>query len=139
MREILFRGKRVDNGEWVEGYYAPRISSVVDAISQTREVQPNIRDFNGADWLVVLETVGQYTGLTDKNGIKIFEGDIVEQGNGKLRQVVEWGKWDYNDEFDNVMIATFMCKDKDGNSFYISKHDIVIGNIYENPELLKGE
>ena len=70
MKEILFRGKRVDNGEWTEGYFFKTWDKVFLLWGMTGDC-PNMEE-------VVPETVGQYTGIEDDNDVRIFEGDIVE-------------------------------------------------------------
>lgn len=126
MREILFRGKRVDNGEWVQGYPC-RYGWI------GKEKDYIIPDYASALYATEVdpETVGQYTGIVDKYGMKIFEGDIVwnDYDNGKGK--VEW---------DNDMakfIITFSTFTIDFDNIYGDELD-VIGNVYDNPELLKG-
>ena len=123
-REILFRGKRA-NGRWVYG------SLVV-----SKKIDPAIY-FNiskGAaevlDWCYVKpDTVGQYTGLKDKNGNKIFEGDIVEFTNLDLPNMVI--------RFDN---GSFMLCEDEYSTYEELRMNYaveVVGNIYEHPELMK--
>lgn len=126
MREILFRGKRIDNGEWVQGYPC-RYGWI------GKEKDYIIPDYASALYTaeIDLETIGQYTGIVDKYGMKIFEGDIVwnDYDNGKGK--VEW---------DNDMakfIITFSTFTIDFDNIYGDELD-VIGNVYDNPELLKG-
>lgn len=132
MREILFRGKRMDNGEWMYGYYFqkknplsedgfPVINCISDVSPFGAEVDP--------------ETVGQYTGFTDINGVKIFEGDIVKITD-------KYGKSEvYVVEF---YMGAFALRRMDVEyrlqfiDFPLRYYDFeVIGNIYGNPELLK--
>lgn len=161
MREILFRGKRVDNGEWVVGNLIYRRIWETD-ICVIRVFDSGFDNYEEYD--VIPETVGQYTGLTDKNGKKIFEGDIVKtqerydrpySKNRKSKRhigVVEYqihsgsgfhnsktGKWDRYMEY----AAEWIVKVQDYGKFtYGSWGDFwdceVIGNIHDNPELLKG-
>lgn len=126
MREILFRGKRIANGEWVQGY--------ICRYGWTgKEKDYIIPDYASALYTAEIdpETIGQYTGIVDKYGMKIFEGDIVwnDYDNGKGK--VEW---------DNDMakfIITFSTFTIDFDNIYGDELD-VIGNVYDNPELLKG-
>ena len=123
MREIEFRGKRTDNGEWVYGYY------YVNTWWKNARIQCNV---NGAyQWNVIPETVGQYTGLKDKDGKKIFEGDIIRHGdfNHKPAPYIEIGYIEYkNGGFCILPMDDFAWCEIDLE---------VIGNVYDNPELLE--
>ena len=134
-REILFRGKRVDNGEWVEGFYCPRPYSHFPCEPSIFPIATIDKEWYGIE--VILETVGQFTGLTDKNGVKIFEGDIVTVENPNISDD-EYGivKFDNDGAMFIVEFDTFTVdfgNNIDGNQCEI------IGNIFDNPELLKGE
>ena len=127
MREILFRGKRKDNGEWVYGNF---VRGCVDDFAYIVEFGNKELCRNYVE--VIPETVGQYTGLTDKNGKKIFEGDIMAftaYGFDYVGTV----KFDYGN-------ASVMCEH--ASPFLdqaVSKHGAyIIGNMHDNPELLKG-
>lgn len=125
MRTIRFRGKRLVDGEWEFGWLFH--DQVYDGFSFANDVMV-IRDENDSDYCVKKETVGQFTGITDKNGKEIYEGDIVRyfaNGNAEIKFYkgcwVVMGKDGY-DSFDSL------CG-------YIE----VIGNIHENPELLESK
>lgn len=135
MREILFRGKRADNGEWAYGYYAHRPTAVCIGESNPSCIYvPACDPDDNSEFIEVIpETVGQYTGLTDKNGVRIFEGDIVSlvKHDGLIYKVVY------------VPCRYELVNSKGVNCFvldiYKSENIEVIGNIYDNPELLGGE
>lgn len=124
MREILFRGKD-ENNVWQKGFYCAfndKSHRIYTGFAETDcgDYYPDYDEINP-------ETVGQYTGLSDKNGIKIFEGDIV---------LLCADDEPYTVGFDECCFQVYsdsICYNMD--CFY--DHDIeVIGNIYDNPELL---
>lgn len=117
--EILFRGKRVDNGEWVEGYYAS-IGEYHYILTGRLELVPYL---GFEHFLVNPETIGQFTGLTDRNGVKIFEGDIVNY-NGEPGYV---GFDKENAEF----LIFFKTWSAGFDSIYCDRNAEVIGNIYD--------
>lgn len=127
-REILFRGKRVDNGEWVYGQYIKacehwhRFGKHEDWITRGAIQNGGIINLWGR-CAVIPETVGQFTGLCDKNGKKIFEGDIVESPHG-TQGVVEW---------QNAECAFLVNIGDDWQTMDDCPYE-VIGNIYDNKE-----
>lgn len=126
MREIVFRGKRTDDEGWVEGSFCPKNS---------RGDIPCIIVYNGrmaGHWFEVNPaTVGQYTGLTDKNGKKIFEGDIVRCGTGRICKVTFFTSPSFSG-FDLVAIGGFDSPPPHNWDLFADTE--VIGNIHDNNE-----
>lgn len=118
MREILFRGKDICDNEWIYGQWLPKSGTICTETNIEGTTLYN-------DLFVKPDTIGQYTGLTDKNGTKIFEGDIL--------------KWRKTKIIVNYIGCTFLGYDIHGvthNIPVVMTECEVIGNIYDNPELL---
>lgn len=152
MREILFRGKRKDNGEWIEGYLVNARYYLDDSL--TSIIIPTFNPYSDTSDPTLYprceisgceevnpETVGQFTGLTDKNGNKVFEGDIVKTKYGRLCVVV-WFSSQVCSCWDLQTICTVEncvhTKYPDAIDIFKKENLEVIGNIHDNPELLKG-
>ena len=133
MREILFRGKKKINDEWIYGYYFQKQNVYAEDGNPIEHCISDLPPF-GAE--IIPETVGQYTGLTDKSGTKIFEGDIVKIPlfvNCKEPKVavVVWNKLYANFGLEAKNVKTDFY-------YYFGGEIEIIGNIHDNPELLKG-
>ena len=130
MREILFRGKRTDNGEWMYGSPIPEDYYALIRFWNTEE-------FEYEEHLVAPESISEFTGLTDKNGNKIFEGDIVRGlflHSCPVNAVVAFDNGSFGLLWDRAGAETFWAFTSICNVEYE-----VIGNIHDNPELLKGD
>lgn len=137
MREILFRGKRLDNGEWEYGFLVKMFGAyhIID------------KDDENTAYEVITETVGQYTGLNDKNGKRIFDGDMIKPFDDEIdKMVVEfrhgqfllclYGERGYMAEYGWEEEGNYGCFEAE--PLYSYGDDIeIIGNITDNPELLE--
>lgn len=136
MREILFRGKRTYNGRWIYGSLVIDSSGNTYIVWEYESCKGVKQSISSKTISVIPSTVGQYTGLTDKNDVKIFEGDILAANfdedfpeNLTIVEVV-WNEYGWCTKEGSAVPDAF--DDSDGDLFE------VIGNIYDNPELLKG-
>jgi hypothetical protein len=116
MREFKFRGKRIDNNEWVVGYYVK---------GATRHCI--LKSLGSIKYDVYPDSVGGYTGSLDKNGEKIYEGDIIKNIYSEEMAIIEWKN---EEKYIGFSLEIF---EQEWGQYEIE----IIGNIYENPELLK--
>jgi len=152
MREILFKAKRIDNGEWVEGYVfndgfvdSKRMFVGGLVIMDYKGTADDRWDVGTAFYEVEPDTICQYTGLTDKNGNKIWENDVVCTpyvdpvfGNMVNDEILDDYTWKV------VFVDGGFCVENEDKiinlrSFTNGNHIKAISNIFDNPELLKGE
>lgn len=151
MRDILFRGKRKDNEEWVYGSLLIQAGAWINK-DELAPTEYRILGIRGENRLVDPKTVGQYTGLSDKNGVKIFENDIVRYG--KKNWVVNWNDETFRWEI-SLKDGCYQYPIYDGQGYpkYVDRITLgwvaaefqlsgqlsveVIGNKFDNPELIE--
>ena len=132
MREILFRAKRLSDGEWIDG------SLFIDEKKDKHEILVGYVNYR-IGWEVDPETVGQFTGLTDKNGNRIFEGDILrwigpDGEGGKVYVTFTRGVFGFQ-SIECPLAAPDLFADFETGNQTLE----VIGNIHDNPELLEAQ
>lgn len=131
MREILFRGKSVDKNVGCKWVYGGILATTLGEKSSRADIVQFDNAYGAFVNIRVNErAIGQYTGLTDKNGKKIFEGDICRVGNLLYKVVFSYGQWN----FEIISTKYYCCP-----CFYSNcgEYCEVIGNIFDNPELLQ--
>ena len=147
-REILFRGKRVDNGEWVHGKglqqckdeLGNEIVAIFTDIVKSEKYTKKEGRYTLYYMPVKAETLGQFTGLKDKNGKKIFEGDILRLTGSPSNLTVEVV---YNEEDTSFILKLTSINEVStrtlGSWQSLGYECAIIGSVYDNPELMKGD
>lgn len=147
VRKLIFRGKSVSTGEWLYGYLGEVNIKVLQSICKEKVIFENLAWFNTDNFGYVVNdcsvdesTIGQFTGLQDKNGTDIYEGDILRSLQSSKLMVVVY------DEIGASFVVAVINKNsarKLGVQFHISKSWLkkypkeVIGNIHDNPNLME--
>jgi hypothetical protein len=136
MREILFRGKRIDNGEWVEGFLLKECNYATCSWNLGIEYKTDRFGKFAYDVAEInTETVGQFTGLTDKNGKKIFEGDIVTIPGSKMMGLPAPVAY-----FPQGAVFQIRRNGYNAITLWDANETVeVIGNIHDNQELVGGK
>lgn len=132
MREIKFRGKRIDTGEWVYGDLIENQGRffIYRASSETTLMDDNDRDITVTAIAVDNNTVGQFTGLHDKHGKEIYEGDMLKENTTQSKYIIEWRR----------DAAFFIMRKNATRQWYDIRpapHIKIIGNIHDNKKLLE--
>lgn len=142
MREILFKGKRKDGGKWIEGYYQKRY----DLLGNEEHLIFHADSYNVWEYAEVdPETLCQFTGLCDKNGNKIWENDILMAHLDEFYpedmtyETVEWGVAGWAAHETSSIDREYGSVDREYLNEFDLKHFEVVGNIFDNPELLQEE
>lgn len=139
MREILFKAKRKDNGEWVEGYYCK--TTIGNDVRPSDVIFVPFKVSRNEEWgwmKVDSDTLCQYTGLTDKNGNKIWENDIVNRTDLHVVSEPSIGFIEY--DLENTSFLIHWTNKVEYSPTYHWKDKLqVIGNIFDNAELLEVE
>ena len=149
MREILFKAKRADNGEWIEGYFIKRVHNEGQVTNQAKIEWQVVEEYyiyeevKEAPYEIIPETLGQFTGLYDKNGKRIWENDIIFDTYYKKLGVVKFGMG----TFDSGIYRYYGWHYESEGS--VDHHELykydelvdfeVLGNRFDNPELLTAE
>lgn len=142
MRPIKFRGKSLESGEWVQGLVAVHTICGDETELKTVILQIPEKIYQYESCVVDTETIGQYTGLKDSDGVDIYEGDLIEfghEGEKETREVKYYGYMGYP-AFDLVTPENAKYYFDSNALSYISEYGeypcYVVGNIYDDPELL---
>jgi uncharacterized phage protein (TIGR01671 family) len=148
MREILFRGKSKESGEWVQGQYVSLLDNQTGELSHFINTDHYLRESRIKGFVEIVagievspETIGQYTETEDANGNKIFESDVVRVdvvgGYGEALSLVAWGKqsrgWSLKCHYPKAPWTKIKYY-----SIPASKNIEIIGNMFDNPELITG-
>lgn len=135
-RNFLFRGKLKDNEEWVKGHLGIEVGNQL--VIEYCDFDDILDEYCVKERFIIPETVGQYTGLCDKNGTKIFENDILSAHpdelfpDDEIRLIVEWHDYGWFGKDSKGRYTSLESK-------WVSELFEVIGNRFDKPELLEGK